>query len=102
MRKFFDKIKGYLMKIKVNKYYVTIIIFLVLMFCIGDSTLQKRYSYDRQINSLEKEIEYYKKQKEENTQKLNALQSDEESLEKFAREQFLMTKPNEELFIIIP
>jgi cell division protein FtsB len=31
---------------------------------------------------------------------LNAIKSSEESLEKYAREQYLMTKPDEELFII--
>ena len=62
----------------------------------------KRYAYIQQINQLEREIEYYKKQREENSRKSEALHSDRESLEKFAREQFLMTKPNEDIFIITP
>ena len=85
---------------KVNKYYLTAIIFVVVTFFIGDSTLLRRYEYDKQINELENEIDKYKKEVAGNRQKMEALKSDNESLERFAREQYLMTKPNEELFII--
>ncbi|MDR1633312.1 MAG: septum formation initiator family protein [Dysgonamonadaceae bacterium] len=85
---------------KLNKYWVTVIVFAVLTFFTGDSTILKRISYTQQINDLESEIEYYTKEKEKNLEKLNAIKSNEESLEKYAREQYLMTKPDEELFII--
>ena len=107
MSKFFNKIKTWLSKITpkgipINKYYVTILVFLVVTFGVGDSTLQKRSAYSQEISHLRSEIEYYKKLKEENTEKLNSLKSDEESLERYAREQFHMKKPNEDLFIITP
>lgn len=105
MNKFFKKIFSFAGKFKgisINKYYVAIFIFLIVTFCIGDSTLQKRYAYDQEINRLQKEIEYYNKLKEENSRKLESLKNDNESLEKYAREQFHMTKPDEDLFIIIP
>ncbi|GHT74979.1 hypothetical protein AGMMS50262_09060 [Bacteroidia bacterium] len=83
-----------------NKYAVAIAIFVVITFFAGESNIFNRISYDKQIRQLEQEIDFYTKQKEENLQKLEALQSDNESLEKLAREQYQMTKPNEELFII--
>ena len=85
---------------KVNKYYLTGAIFLIITFFIGDSTLLSRYKYDKQINELENEIAKYEQQIKENEQQLNALKSDNESLERFAREKYFMTKPNEDLFII--
>jgi cell division protein FtsB len=86
---------------KLNKYWIAVIVFVVFILFVGENTtIIDRISYDRQINQLEKEINYYTKQKEENLQKLNVLQSDNESLEKLAREQYQMTKPEEELFII--
>ncbi|MDR0612425.1 MAG: septum formation initiator family protein [Dysgonamonadaceae bacterium] len=85
---------------KLNKYGVAIIVFVILTFFTGDSTILKRISYSIQINRLESEIEYYTKEKEKKLEKLNAIKSSEESLEKYAREQYLMTKPDEELFII--
>ena len=94
--------KGKVKEIFLNKYYVSVFVFLIVTFCIGDSTLQKRYAYDQEINRLQKEIEYHRKLKDENSMKLESLNNDNESLEKYAREQFQMTKPNEDLFIIIP
>ena len=85
---------------KINKYYLTGAIFLVFTFFIGDSTILHRFQYDRQINDLENEIAKYKKESEENKKKLELLRSDDESLERFARETYLMTKPGEELFVI--
>ena len=85
---------------KVNKYYLTGAIFLVITFFIGDSTLLRRYEYDKQINELENEINEYEQQIKKNEQQLEALKSDNESLEHFAREKYFMTNPNEDLFII--
>lgn len=85
---------------KVNKYWIAVIIFAILTFFVGDSTILRRISYDKQIKQLESEIDYYTKEKGKNQEKLNAIKSSDESLEKYAREQYLMTKPNEELFLI--
>jgi cell division protein FtsB len=85
---------------KMNKYWVTIIIFTFITFFVGDSTVLKRISYNRQIKDLKSKIDYYAKEKEKNLEKLNAIKSGGESLEQYAREQYLMTKPDEELFLI--
>lgn len=85
---------------KLNKYGVAVIVFAILTFFTGDSTILKRISYNMHIKSLKSEIEYYAKEKEKNLEKLNVIKNNEASLEKYAREQYLMTKPDEELFII--
>jgi cell division protein FtsB len=87
---------------KVNKYWLAAIFFFVITFVIGDSTLQDRISYDREISRLKQEIEHHSRQKIENRQRLDALQSDNESLEKWAREEYQMLKSDEDLYIIIP
>jgi cell division protein FtsB len=99
MKNLFEIVKKY--GRKVNKYGLTVIIFVVITFFIGDSTVLDQISYNQQIKQLEKEIEYYNKEKESNLEKLNAIQSDENGLEKFAREQYNMTKSDEELFLIV-
>lgn len=98
-----DNIINYIKKYagKVNKYWLTVIIFLIVTLFIGDSTIMHRISYNRQINQLEKEIEYYTREKDKNLEKLKALESDNETLEQFAREEYYMTKSDEELFIIV-
>ncbi|MDO4755135.1 MAG: septum formation initiator family protein [Parabacteroides sp.] len=85
---------------KINSYWLVTIIFLILTFTMGDSSLYKRYTYDEKIRSLENEIEYYKNEIEVNSKKLNDLQTDREGLERFAREEYFMKSPNEDIFII--
>ena len=98
MNKFIDYFKH---KSKVNKYCVAIIVFFVVTFFIGDNTFLDGIRYETKIQSLRKDIESIKHDNEEKLSQLNALQGDKESLEKFAREQFLMKKSDEDLFLIV-
>lgn len=54
------------------------------------------------ISKLTKEQEYYIEKIKVDQQRLKELQTNNENLEKFAREQYLMKKPNEEIFVIMP
>ena len=99
MENLIQKVRAFLSG--VNKYWLTVVIFLTLTFFIGDSTIMHRISYNQQINQLKKEIDRTSEEKDRNLEKLQKLQSDNETLERFAREEFQMTKPNEELFIIV-
>ena len=83
-----------------NKYWLVTIIFLAITFIIGDSNLYKRYKYEEKIRSLESEINRYKKEIELNKKKIQELQTDKVGLEQFAREEYLMKKEDEDLFII--
>lgn len=54
----------------------------------------------RSIHSLENEKEYYQKKIESDNKKLKELKTNDENLEKFAREQYLMKKSDEDIFIV--
>jgi cell division protein FtsB len=83
-----------------NKYWIAVIVGVFFTFIIGENNIYNRISHRRQIRRLQNEINYYTRQKEANLQKLKELHSDNESLEKLAREEYHMVKPDEELFII--
>ena len=85
---------------RVNKYWLVVIFFLGLTFTSGDSSLYQRYKYDEKIRKLENEIKLYKTELELNSQKLYDLNNNKEGLERFAREEYLMKKEDEDLFII--
>ncbi|MDR1555663.1 MAG: septum formation initiator family protein [Tannerellaceae bacterium] len=85
---------------KINAYWFVTIVFLALTFTEGESNLYKRYLYDEKIHSLEKEIEQYKNEIEMNRKKLTDLRTNKEGLERFAREEYLMKRPDEDIFII--
>ena len=55
----------------------------------------------KRLEELNKQKEYYLNQIETDKQKLEDLNSGYTQLEKFAREQYYMTKPDEDLFIIV-
>ena len=85
---------------RINAYWLVTIVFFALTFVMCDSSLYKRYTYDEKIRSLEKEIKHYQKEIEINSKKLNDLHTDKEGLERFAREEYFMKKPNEDVYII--
>ena len=85
---------------RINAYWLVTIVFFALTFVMGDSSLYKRYTYDEKIRSLEKESKHYQKEIEINSKKLNDLHTDKEGLERFAREEYFMKKPNEDVYII--
>lgn len=85
---------------RVNTYVVVVVFFLFITFVVGDSNLYKRYTYDEKIRRLEREIRHYKKEIETDRRKLEDIRTNREGLERYAREEFYMKRPNEDVFII--
>ena len=85
--------------IRQHKYLITIVAFLVIIVFLDDNSLIQRAKHRQEINALTNEIEKYKKQYEEDTEKLKELTDNPEAMEKIAREVYLMKKPNEDIFI---
>jgi cell division protein FtsB len=79
---------------------VALVVLIAMLFFFSDSSVTKRMKYESQIRDLESQIEFYRHQAEIDRKKLHELQSNKEDLEKFARENYLMKKENEEIFII--
>ena len=77
-----------------------ILFIIVMLFFFSDSNVMKRLESDREIKSLNKQIEFYRKKIEADKAKLHELKSGKDNLEKFARENYLMKKENEEVFVI--
>lgn len=98
MNTLFETVKKYIKKL--NKYWVTVIFFIVVIYFVGDYTIFKRISYNREINSLREEIANCQQKNKENIDKIEALKNDDEVLEKYAREELMMVKDKEEVFII--
>jgi len=84
-----------------NRYVLTIIFFLVWIILLDPNNLISRAREIKTRNRLEREKEYYTGRIEEDRRKLNELRTSNENLEKYAREQYRMKKPDEDLFIIV-
>ncbi len=96
MKKFWQKIKPW----ATNKYVITIFAFLVYIIFVDENSLIERYKAKLEIDNLRKEIKFYQQNLEADKAKIDMLNSSLENLETFAREEYLMKKKNEEIFII--
>ena len=86
--------------ILLNKYLLLLIGFAVVITFVGEYNLIKRWQTTRNIKQLEREIVFYKNEIETNLERMQELQSSDENLEKFAREQYFMRRANEDIFIV--
>jgi len=77
-----------------------ILVIVVFAFFISESNIFSRFSYDAKIMELNNQIEYYRDKTVEDKQKLEQLQSDKDHIEKFARENYLMKKEDEDVYIL--
>lgn len=84
-----------------NKYILTPLIFLVWLLLFDSNNLIARYKDLRELRKLRSEREYYAKKIETDRKKLYELKTDNQNLEKFAREQYRMKKPDEDIYIIL-
>jgi cell division protein FtsB len=82
-----------------HKYLITLGVFAVIIVFLDENSAIRRLKYKREIMQLNEEIEKYRAEYEESTEKLNELNSNPESLEKIAREKYLMKKPNEDIYV---
>jgi cell division protein DivIC len=84
-----------------NKYILTIAIFFAWLLLIDPNNLISRVKDMSDLHNLRKEKEYFEKKVEVDKKKIKELKTDNNNLEKFAREQYLMKKPDEDLFIVL-
>ncbi len=82
-----------------HKYLITISFFVVVIGFLDENSIVKRIGYQQEINTLNSEIDKYRKEYEESTQRLNELISNPEAIERIAREKYFMKKPNEDIFV---
>lgn len=76
------------------------IIFFGWVIFFDQNNLLQRTKIVNELHQLEKDKLYYINKIKADSQKLNELKTSEDNLEKFAREQYLMKKDNEDIFII--
>jgi cell division protein DivIC len=84
-----------------NFYVVGSVIFLAWMLALDSNNLIARYQLGSKLSSLEDEKEYYEEKIKEVEKDRDELFGDKESIEKFAREKYLMKKENEHIFVIV-
>ncbi len=83
-----------------NKYTLTMIVFLGWIVFFDQNNLFERVQNLNQVHQYEKDKTYYLEKIKQDSTIRRELKTDKKSLEKFAREQYHMKKPNEDIYII--
>ena len=86
-------------KFLTNKYIIIIGVFIVWMFFFDENSLINHLEFDKEIDKLKSETEYYKSEIQKDSSLVKQLQNKKE-LEKFAREKYHMKKENEDIYLI--
>ena len=84
-----------------NKFIITSISFIIIVVFIDSNNLVDRVKELRHLHQLEKDKQYYIDRIEKDSKRLEQLKTNNKNLEKFAREQYLMKKDNEDIFVIV-
>ena len=76
------------------------LVIIFFAFFISDSNIFARFGYDAKIMELNSQIDYYREKTEQDKEKLKLLESDKDQNEKFARENYLLKKDDEDVFVV--
>jgi cell division protein FtsB len=83
-----------------NKYFIATAVFAVIVLFLDKNDLFTQLERKQELRKLEKTKEYYSKQIELERKELESLKKNPATIEKYAREKYLMKKDNEDLFLI--
>jgi len=84
-----------------NRYILTTVLFLVWIILLDSNNLLARIKDMKELKNLKNDREYFSKKIESDRRKLRELKTDNDNLEKFAREQYLMKRADEDLYIVL-
>lgn len=84
-----------------NRYGLSLAIFLAWMLFFAEHDLWQLIKSHRELGRMEEQMEWYGRELARTREQLQELGSDQELLEKFARERYLMKRENEEIFVLV-
>jgi cell division protein DivIC len=83
-----------------NKYLLAGAGFLILMFFFDSKDFAFTYGQMKKLKNLQQSEQHLSKQIADTQKELDLLKTNAQTIEKYAREKYLMKKDNEDLFIV--
>ena len=83
-----------------NRYVYATLLFLIVILFIDQFNLFDQLKLSQSLEDKKQQIEYYEKLVPESKAYLEALQTDTATMEKVAREQYMMKRDNEIIYLI--
>lgn len=85
-----------------NLYILFTVLFVVWILFFDQHNLFSQYRLTKELRKYEAQKAYYLDQIEKDRLAMEELVSDRASLERFGREEYLMKRDNEDIFLIVP
>ncbi len=89
------------LKIFFNKYTITLVLFGVWMIFFDSSSMLNRMKNKEKLNNLKQEKHFFQEEIKHDSILSQQLLSDSSEIEQFARENYLMKKDREDVFLVI-
>lgn len=86
-------------KVISNRYVLVLLIFAFWMFFLDSNSWLTHHELDQEINELQENKEYYQKEIAKDRSIIDNL-NDSFELENYARQNYFMKRPNEDIYII--
>ena len=83
-----------------NKYSIATIVFVVWMLFFHDIDIPFMIETRSELHQLEEQREWYMEENKKAKESLKDLTTNEQTLEKFAREEYFMKRDNEDVYVI--
>jgi cell division protein DivIC len=83
-----------------NKYLITSVLFVVFILYFSENDLFSMFDRNKKLKNLQKSEQHLTKLINDTRQELNLLKTNDQTVEKYAREKYLMKRENEDLFIV--
>lgn len=83
-----------------NKYFISFAVFCAVMLFLDKNDLFTQIDRTRELNKLRQSKQYYSAKIEAERKELEGLKHNPATVEKYAREKYLMKRDNEEIFLV--
>ena len=84
-----------------NKYIIALVVVMAWLAFFDKNNLIHQWHLRKQLIELRRDKKYYSEEIERDSTAIRELKENPEALEKYARENYLMKKENEDIYIIV-
>ena len=84
-----------------NRYFYAALVFFIWIMFFDRYSIITRIHHWTELKDQKKQIEYYHHEINQDNEFIKMLMTDNASLERFAREQYMMKKDNEDVFVVV-
>lgn len=85
-----------------NRYLLVTVFVAIWLLLLDKYDLRTRFKMEQRIDKLRSDRDFYRREITRVRQERNLLRSNRNEVERIAREEYLMKRPNEDIFVIVP